>query len=81
MSNFLSYFTNFFTYIYSYLERIKTILNEFSFTDSVIFTDFFGAIRYVVGDTIYLYLYIIIVCSFGFMLFHLFKSIWGTFFN
>jgi len=81
MSNFLQYFINFFTYIYTYLERVKVILDEFSFTDSTIFNDFFGAIRYIVGDTIYMYFYIIIICSLGFMFFNLFKSIWSTFVN
>lgn len=81
MSNFLNYFIDFFTYIYVYLERVIVILDEFSFTDSTIFNDFFGAIRYVVGDTIYMYLYIIIICSIGFLFYKLFRNIWATFVN
>lgn len=81
MSNFIQYFLDFFTYIYTYLERVKVILDEFSFTDSTIFNDFFGAIRYAVGDTIYMYLYIVIILSLGFMFFRFFKSIWSTFIN
>lgn len=81
MSKFIQYFLDFFTYIYTYLERVKVILDEFSFTDSTIFNDFFGAIRFILGDTIYLYLYMLIVCCIGFMFFNLFKNIWSTFIN
>lgn len=50
----------FFSSVYYQLNNLRSILDNFSFTESTIFTDFFGAIHYVVGDPLYAYLCLLI---------------------
>lgn len=64
----------FFNYNYSYLNQLKNVLDNFSFGNSF-FSDFFGAIRYILGDPIYLCFYTLIIATMGFLLYKLFRAV------
>ena len=79
MSKFKDMIFDLFGYIYRFLEDVKNILDDFSFTDSIIFNDFFGAIRFIVGDKIFICLYMLVLLFLGFLFYKLITFLWSTF--
>ena len=79
MSKFTDMLIILFNYVYGFLEDVKVILDDFSFTDSVVFNDFFGAIRYIVGDNIFICLYMLLLLFLGFLFYKLITFLWSTF--
>lgn len=66
--------TDIFYMVYSYLDTLVQNLDAVTFTTDSTVSTWFGVIRYMVGDTVYMLLISIITIGASFLLYKLFKK-------
>lgn len=66
--------TDIFYMVYSYLSTLVENIDAVSFTTDSTVSTWFGVLRYIVGDTVYMCLISIITIGASFLLYKLFKK-------
>jgi hypothetical protein len=66
--------TDIFYMVYGYLSTLADNIDSVSFTSDNTFVSWFGVLRYLVGDTVYMFLVTIITIGASFLLYKLFKK-------